>query len=241
VNSTFTWSKALVSTRENFFDASSSSKTLQTTDQPFLLNANILYTTQKAAFLDNVKFANTLVKDWQLGAFLQYGSGFPLTPPSATIANPLTSDVGATNYMIRNPGVPLYNKDLNCHCINPYFDQMLNPAAWSNPAAGTYGPNALYSDFRGPRHPNESFNIGRNFRIRERINLQVRAEFVNIFNRTYLGNPNTVNPTALPSHDKTTGYITGGFGTVNATAIAGSYPTIGGLPRTGTLVARFTF
>ncbi|MBZ5576639.1 MAG: TonB-dependent receptor [Acidobacteriia bacterium] len=240
VNSTFTWSKSLINTRENFFDASSSSKTFQTTDQPFLLNANILYTTQKAAFLDNVKFANTIVKDWQLGAFLQYGSGFPLTPPTATTANPLTSDVGVTNYMIRNPNVSLYNKDLNCHCINPYTDQMLNPAAWSNPVAGTYGPNALYGDFRGPRHPNESFNIGRNFRIRERMNLQIRAEFVNIFNRTYLGNPSTVNPLAAPSHNPA-GQITGGFGTVNATAIAGAYPSIGGLPRTGTLVARFTF
>ena len=245
VNGTFTWAKSLVSTRENFFDASSSSKTFQTTDQPFLLNANILYTTQKPGFVSN-RMLSLAMKDWQLGAFLQYGSGFPLTPPSATVTNNLTQDVGTTSYQIRVPGQPLYLKDLNCHCINPYTDQVLNPLAWTNPAQGSYGPNALWGDFRGPRHPNENFNFGRNFRIKERMNLQVRAEFTNILNRTYLAGlplqtqPNTTNPAAPPSHNGA-GQINGGFGTINATAATGSFPSLGGLPRSGTLVARFTF
>ena len=40
----------------------------------------------------------------------------------------------------------------------------------------------------------ESANLGRNFRIKERMNLQVRAEFVNVFNRTYMPSPSTANP-----------------------------------------------
>ncbi len=51
---TFTWSKALVSTREDFWNPGSSSKTLQGTDQPLLLNANITYTTPKAEFLNHM-------------------------------------------------------------------------------------------------------------------------------------------------------------------------------------------
>ena len=75
---------------------------------------------------------------------------------------------------------------------------MLNPAAWANPTAGTFGPGRAsgaaaaglyYTDFRQARRPQESFNIGRNFKIRERMNLQIRAEFANIFNRMQLGNP----------------------------------------------------
>ena len=47
VNGTFTWSKAMVGIRPNLFVQSD--KSLQATDQPFLFNANILYTTQKAS------------------------------------------------------------------------------------------------------------------------------------------------------------------------------------------------
>ena len=125
-----------------------------------------------------------------------------------------------------------------------------------NPANGQWGGNALYGDFRKGRRPLENFNIGRNFRIKERMSFQIRAEFVNIFNRTYLGTPSTTNPLAPPSHNSA-GQINGGFGTINATvpphsntipsaptSVNGSCTSsnaLCGLPRTGTLIARFTF
>ena len=254
VNGTFTWSKAMVSTRQDFWNPQSSSKTLQATDQPFLFNSNIVYTVPKVLEGFN-KIASQVVRDWQFGAFLQYGSGFLLTPPSVTNGgtNPLTQVEGGTSYMLRVPGAPLYLKDPNCGCINPYSDQILNPAAWVNPSNGHWGGNAYYGDFRGGWRPQENFNIARNFRIKERMNLQVRAEFVNIFNRTYLGYPTTTN---LPVSHNPAGQITGGFGTVNETlaphtdsvpsAPANANGVCGGLalcgtPRSGTLIARFTF
>jgi hypothetical protein len=254
---TFTWSKALINTREDFFNPDSSSKTLQTTDQPFLFNANIVYTVP-TVLGHRSRALSWAVRGWQVGAFLQYGSGFPLTPPSVTngALNPLTTVNGGTSYELRVPGQPLYLKDLNSHSVNPYTDQVLNPAAWVNPPNGQFGGNALFGDFRQARRPQENFNIGRNFRIKERMNLQVRAEFVNIFNRTYLGVPSTTNPLA-PVSRNALGQITGGFGTINATVAPGtnsipSAPTtvngactsgnaLCGLPRTGTLIARFTF
>jgi len=124
VNGTFTWSKSMQLIRPNLFVQSN--KSLETIDQPFLFNANILYTTQ--SWFTN-RIVRTVTKDWSLGAFLQYGSGLPLTPPAATNTN----FIGGSE-QFRVAGQPLFTKDLNCGCINPYTDVVLNPLAWSNPA-----------------------------------------------------------------------------------------------------------
>ncbi len=259
VNGTFTWSKSMDLIREDLFNPASGVKSIQATDQPFLFNANIVYNTPQ---FSHQKALAWVTKDWQLGAFLQYGSGLPLTPPAQTTANNLNSNYH-TGQMVRT-GQPLFKKDLNCGCINPYTDQVLNPAAWANPAAGTFGPgvnpglgiNGLYySDFRQARRPVENFNIGRNFKIKERMNLQIRAEFANAFNRMQLGNPVTTAPynatNAIQNPTVVGGRYTGGFGayTIGAVGINGqpSFTANGNVgqlyaqPRQGTLIARFTF
>jgi len=252
VNSAFTWSKAMVNTREDIFNPNSSNKSIQSTDQPLLWTSNILYQTQ--SWFSN-RWVALATKDWQFGALLQYGSGLPLTPPSATTTN----NVGNTSEQIPT-GQPFFLKNLNCGCINPFQDQALNPAAWANPAAGTFGPgpapNALaginglyYTQFRQARRPQENFNFGRNFRIREKMVFSIRAEFTNIFNRTQIGNPLTTNPAGALTHNGA-GQLTGGFGVINLVEANNVAPSIlsngivGALysaPRQGTIVARFTF
>jgi hypothetical protein len=258
VNGAFTWSKSLtLLTPENFFSPAGSQKSIQSTDQPYLLTMNILYQTQ--TYFKNRALA-LVTKDWQFGAFTQYGSGLPLTPPAAT-SN--TSGGLVSSEMIRT-GQPLYLKDLNCGCINPYFDQVLNPAAWVNPATNTFGPGPTpsaipavtglyYTDFRQARRPQENFNVGRNFRLgrgERPVTLSVRAEFSNIFNRTQIGNPVTTNPLGGLTRDKVTGYVNGGFGGINDVVSTGGTPSftqngnVGQLyqqPRQGTIVARITF
>ena len=72
---------------------------------------------------------------------------------------------------------------------------------------------------------------------------------MNIFNRTQIGNPSTVNPLAAPTKNGASQY-SGGFGVINETLALGATPSftqngvVGQLyqqPRTGTLIARFTF
>jgi hypothetical protein len=232
----FTWAKGFTrANRQDFFNPDSSAWALQQLP-PLTLTFNITYTTQKAGFLNGFKGANWLVKDWQLGVFTQYQSAVFLVPPTSTAnANFLSSEA------IRVPGAPLYLTDINGQ-INAYTQQVLNPAAWQQVPAGGVGPalGTLYSDFRGRRKPQENFNFGRNFRLKERYNLQIRAEFVNIFNRTYLQSPSSVNPqNQLQKNNQ--GQYTGGFGTINATAAVDTAPVLGGPARTGTLIARFTF
>jgi hypothetical protein len=252
INGAFTWSKALVSTREDIFNPASSSKSIQATDQPYFFTTNILYQTQKWF---NNRFVTLATKDWQVGALLQYAAGLPLTPPAATTSNNLGSSEQVPT------GQPFFLKNPNCGCINPYQDQVLNPAAWANPTAGTFGPGPfpgfgvnglLYANFRQARRPQENFNIGRNFRLKGedgKMMFSIRAEFVNIFNRTQIGNPSTTNPAGALTHNAA-GQLSGGFGVINLTVANNVAPsttangTVGQLyqqPRQGTIVARFTF
>jgi hypothetical protein len=155
--------------------------------------------------------------------------------------------------MNRVPGVPLFLQDLNCHCFDAAKTLVLNPAAWVNSAPGTYSSSpAYYNDYRFQRHPTENFNVGRTFRIREAMSLSVRAEFVNIFNRTVLPNPSAANAAGAPTpQTAATCFASGNSGGTTTTCPAGvtfasgfgfeQTSLIGGGVRTGQIVARFRF
>ena len=96
------------------------------------------------------------------------------------------------------------------------------------------------NDFRYQRRPSELASLGRTFKFRERMSLQIRAEFNNIFNRTlflnttsgtYVNPSTTRNAQILRAPD---GRYTSGFGTINTTGVVSG-------ERQGTLVARFQF
>jgi hypothetical protein len=231
----YTFAKSFVrANRQDFFNPDSAVWTLQ--QIPLRqLTFNVTYVTPPAPFLKS-KFANWLIKDWQVGAFAIYQSAPFLVPPSATNANLLGSE------QTRIPGQSLYTTDINGQ-INPYTEQMLNPAAWVNVPAGQVGPalGTLYADFRGRRRPFENANFGRNFRIKESYNLQIRVEFTNIFNRTLIPSPSTSVAPQNPLTKNNQGQYTAGFGIINATAAIDTVPTLNGASRAGTLIARFTF
>jgi hypothetical protein len=237
----FTWGQGFqrwtaAAPPQDFFNPAGSSWQLQNLP-PRVLNFNAIYTVPKADFLP--RFVNALSRDWQLGWYASYQTGTYLTPPASPTLNFLSSED------IRVPGAPLYTPgvDLNNHStFNPYYTQVLNPAAWQPcPVNATCASTAvLYKDFRGPRMPSENANIGRHFRVgKERqYDFYVRAEFVNIFNRTYFGSPITTNPQNPVTHNNL-GYLTGGFGVINAYVAPGTAYAYPG--RTGTLIARFQF
>jgi hypothetical protein len=182
------------------------------------------------------RWLNAAVADWTIGAVLQYGSGLPIpTPVTAQAGSNLATSLLRGTRAERVPGVPLFLQDLNCHCFDPGQTQVLNPAAWRDPVPGTFTPSAAYyNDYRYQRRPRETLSVGRIFRIRENVRLQIRAEFNNAFNRVQV--PNPVN----------TGYTTGiarannvnntGFGVIATrpnNAVTGE--------RSGLIVGRLTF
>jgi hypothetical protein len=212
-------------------------KSISSLDQPHLFNMAARYTIPK---LDTNKFLSYAIRDWEVTAFLNYSSGLPIPVPAATTS--LAGELFQPTLANRVPGVPLYTQDINCHCFDPATTYILNKAAWANPAQGTFSTSSpFYSDFRYARHPIENFGLGRVFMARERFSLEMRVEFSNIFNRTYLNNPSVAGfstPQSKYTSGPLTGLNSGGFGYIS---LAVSPTTPGAQPRAGTIVLRVRF
>jgi hypothetical protein len=208
-------------------------KYLSQYDQPFLYNLSASYTTPRPR---GNQVLSWVARDWTVGAFLAYSSGMPISAPAAN--NALANILFRGTFANRVPGVPLFTKDLNCHCVDPNKDFVLNPAAWTDPTAGTFGTSAAYyDDYRYQRRPVENASIGRTFQIREGMTFNIRAEFTNIFNRTEMGNPTSTNALATQTRliaSDPTSRPTAGFGYINSSSVAAP-------PRAGTIVGRFQF
>ena len=222
-------------------------KSVSSLDQPLVSRVGFTYTLPKWG----PKGVSYAVRDWFFNGFVYYASGLPLSPPTANSTgypgNLALGTISNLTFQTATPqirtGQPLYLKDLNCHCFDPNTTFVLNPAAWTNPSPGQYGGAMYYGDFRGERRPVENLAIGRQFPIRERVNLLVRVEFQNLFNRTYLNTPSLTTPQTAPVCTLPSGKngscspglpIISGFGAINTS-------TVPYLPRTGQLVAQFNF
>jgi len=181
------------------------------------------------------RILSQVVRDWAIGSTLSYASGLPILAPTST--NNLSTLLFRSTFFNRNPGVPLFLKDLNCHCIDPTKDLVLNKDAWTNPAAGQWGTAApYYNDYRYQRRPSESMSFGRVFAFKEQMRLTIRINFVNIFNRLEMSNPSATTPTAATTTNTSNGFLTGGYGFVNYVGGSTFVP-----PRQGTLEMRFSF
>jgi hypothetical protein len=216
-------------------------KSLSPNSIPQILSISVNYTVPVSGFLAKNTLTKTLLAGWTIGAINQYASGALLQAPTSN--NSLSTYLpGQATRQFRVPGQPLFTQNLNCNCIDPTQQTVLNPAAWTDQPAGVYGSGAVYyNDFRGQRRPVESLSLGKRFMIRERFTFSIRAEFFNPFNRLEsVSDPSTGSPSNPPT--RSNGLLTGGFGYLNYTAVSSN--SVGGTipsPRTGQIVARFEF
>jgi Carboxypeptidase regulatory-like domain/TonB dependent receptor-like, beta-barrel len=220
------------------------------------------------------KIASAILSDWGVGVYLSYQSAPVVSRPSSNGTVPISQFLGYgpgavgcfgcgaqlkkgtdgnsmnpwsvdwTDYSGTHHTDPI---DINCHCFDPTKTVVLNPSAWENVPNGQFAADTSTLRFyRGFRTPTENANFSRNFRITERVQLNVRVEFNNIFNRLQYGSLtngtgltpfNLGNFASAPTTFKTgatAGLYSGGFGTI--VPLAGT----NGM-RTGTLIARITF
>jgi hypothetical protein len=202
-----------------------------------------------------MKALSWATKDWVIGAVLRYQSGSVLATPSSNnnflnqmqrgLANNPALWGGGTTFQNLVPGQSLFAPgiDPNCHCFDPTTTKVLNPAAWTDVGTGQYSSTAPYlNDYRWQRQPAESMSFGRVFPLAKegKVQLNVRIEFQNVFNRTFYLAPSVGNPTGTTLFTNqfangTPGALSSGFGFVNSVNGAGSQP------RNGQMVARLQF
>jgi hypothetical protein len=124
-----------------------------------------------------------VTRNWRVSTIFQAQSGFPLTisvfGDTANAGTVLGENPVRANYT----GQPVFGP--GTHTADMWF----NPAAFSTPAAYTFG-NVGRNTVYGPGMQTLDAAIVREFGLTERTKFQIRGEFFNALNRVNLGTPN---------------------------------------------------
>ena len=149
------------------------------------VNFNVLYELpigQGHSLFGGAKgFAGVLVNGWKLATLGILRSG---------IANTVfigTNTFGNGNFTNQRPNAVA---GVTQYAANRDPSGWLNPAAFSLPAAGTFG-NLGRNTFFGPDFKQIDVSVLKDFKIGEKAKLEYRAEFFNIFNCPNFAQPNT--------------------------------------------------
>jgi outer membrane receptor protein involved in Fe transport len=183
----FTWSKDIDIGCADFWEGC-------TIQNPYDLNA------EKAASPLDVP----LVLTFSSGYELPFGKGKPYMnnggPAAAVLGNwQLNGIVSARSGTVYTPGISFDNANVgggsqrpnivgNPNLSNPTLAEYFDTSAFAVAPSFTYG-DAGRDILRGPNVWNLDFSIFRNFNFLERMTLQFRGEFFNIFNHPNFGNP----------------------------------------------------
>jgi hypothetical protein len=135
--------------------------------------------------------------NWQFNGILRAATGVPL---SATVGPTLSGAIGSRVYA--NVSGPVHTLG-NVGAGQFWFD----PSGFSEPGANRFGSGAR-NQLRGPGFGNYRLSLFRLFPIRERANLEFRAEVYNLTNTPLFANPGA-------------NYNLGNFGQISSPAQSG--------------------
>jgi hypothetical protein len=154
---------------------------------------------KKRAFLNNVTgVTDKLVSGWQWNGIITLQTGFPFTP--------LVGFNQSGNGDSRAPDRVSLNPSFSGPIIVGSPNQWFNPNAFLLPLAGTYG-NAGRDILTGPGLTEVDTSLFKTTQLTERIALQFRAEFFNLFNHPNFGMPLITTFTSAGKISPTAGVI----------------------------------
>jgi hypothetical protein len=121
-----------------------------------------------------------ILGDWQISPILELQKGLPVTP--SVNGNPANTTGGQRPNRLRDGNLPRSER-------SP--DRWFDPSAFAVPAPFTFG-NSAANVLYGPGLVNLDLTVARTFRVTEKISLDFRSEFFNLFNDAHFSFPNTV-------------------------------------------------
>jgi hypothetical protein len=157
------------------------SKGLSRFDMP----QNFVFSYNYVLPLKRIKGPRAVFDGWSINGITRFASGLPI-PLSQSGDRSLTGTSGldVPNYVgglvTQDPRLPGPTGKANM-----YF----NKSAFTSENLGTFGTSSR-TFFHGPGLNNFDFALHKNTRIREKWELQIRAEFFNVMNHAQFNNPN---------------------------------------------------
>ena len=136
---------------------------------------------------------NALVGGWNLSSTMRHRSGTPLGHPNSRTRPNFYNGPGVwANFATPSGG---FTSVFNPSTFNPWNaadpgNRMFNTSAFSDAPTQQLGntPNR-FPQVRVPWDLSEDATIQKHFRLHEGVNLQLRFEMINVFNRHYFGGP----------------------------------------------------
>jgi hypothetical protein len=212
----YTWSKSLADT--DITNSGGGSNTATESDpgnahvdygptpinRPHVFVGNIVY--HVPSFLGQNVVVKNVLGGWELASILSYASG-----TSFTIFNGGTNPSGTNSWGSNSSGQatdrPFRVAGQDCRASGASLKtQWLNPNAWTvnNWTLGGFGTSPVGACL-GPGLANTDFSVYKNFNVTERVGIQFRLEFYNVFNKTQFRTDSLTGP-------GNNNLTTGGFG-----------------------------
>jgi hypothetical protein len=157
-------------------------------NRPHIFVANVVYQAPKFATYNAL--TRTVVGGWELAGIFDYASGSSMTIFAGRTASGAPggiSGTGANQDNVRPNEVP--GQPCRATAGSPK-QQWLNPNRWTlvGYQLGTFG-NAPVGECLSPGIANTDFSVYKNFKLGEKVTMQFRFEFFNLFNKVqFLGN-----------------------------------------------------
>ena len=164
----------------------------------------------------NHGIAATLLGGWAVAGIQSYESGIPQFELSSQNTLPIFNSYLRPNHV---PGQPL--KAHWTGKFNPYTDFYINPNAYTQPPADTFGDVARNISLRSFGFYNEDFSARKDFHIHESMKFQFRCDFFNAFNRTLFGS--FFSDESSPGISSTFGMIPNQANTARSIQFAGKF------------------
>ena len=145
--------------------------------------------------------ADQIAGGWRISTLFQWHTGTPFTPVvQGSVAGGIDPGLLSGTLFPEQIGDP--------NVSNQNIHNWFNPAAYANPAPGTFG-NTHRNSLVGPGYTNVDLSLGKEFPIREAMTFELRADAFNGFNHANYQNPDAnVGYSGGTLADTTAGHIT---------------------------------